>query len=70
MKLISKNVPKEFYDALGLDPAMVKRVVIDIDVNSVVMAYVEMYTDEKALNVFSSLDGVQIEVVRKTKGEQ
>jgi hypothetical protein len=56
---------QEMFDALkqaGIirDGDYVRRVVIDINVDSAVIVHVERYGDERLLNVVQMLDGVEI----------
>lgn len=37
-----------------------RRIVIDLNVNSVPMMYIERFVDDKVLQVFTTLDGVEI----------
>lgn len=48
-------------DALGIDPHMVQRVVIDIHAGHAPIIHIEQLGDEKLINVIRSLGGVEIE---------
>ena len=41
-----KVVGRVLCEALGLDPTMVRRIVLDVNVEAPVIAHVEMYTDK------------------------
>lgn len=42
------------------DPRYVRRVVIDIEQNFAPVVYIERYTDERLINVITTLSGVEI----------
>ena len=46
-----RDVQKQLCDALGLEPAGVRRIILDIQVNCFTMAYVEMYASSKILEI-------------------
>ena len=50
-------------EALGLDSNMVRRIVLDFNLQSPVIAYIEMYGDKRLLDIQWSLDGAKIEQV-------
>jgi len=60
-KLLGKYAAQPVCEALGLDPNMVRRIVIDYPPGNVVIAHVEMYADERILAVTQTFDGVKIE---------
>lgn len=58
----------ELFDALekaGFADNLTRRVVIDIEVNSVVKVYVEKYADTRMINVITTLDGIQVTSLEK-----
>ena len=66
----SDEVTVEVCKALGLDPGKVRRVVLDLNIGSEPLtAYVEMYGDERFLNLKWELDGVRIEYPDGLSGE-
>lgn len=61
-QLISGRNP-ELFNALisaGIADEMTRRVVIDIDVQGVVIVYVEKYADSRVISVVTALGGVEI----------
>jgi len=54
--------------ALGISPDRVRRVVLDCDISEPLKAYVEMYGDERFLNIQWTLDGAKVEFADKDKG--
>jgi hypothetical protein len=55
------EVATKVCEALGVDPGMVSRVVLDLTAGQPVTAYVEMYGDERFLSIQWTLDGAVIE---------
>lgn len=63
-KLIaSHEFQKQLCTALGLEAKLIRRIVLDVNIHSAVVVYVEMYADEKMLKISQTLEGVEIEVV-------
>lgn len=67
----SDEVTVEVCKALGLDPNRVRRIVLDLDARNIapLTAYVEMYGDERLLNLKWELEGVRIEYPDGLSGE-
>jgi len=60
-KLLGSYAAQPVCEALGLDPNMVRRIVIDYAPDGAVIAHVEMYADERILALIPTFDGVKIE---------
>lgn len=60
-KQLSNRPVRQMCEAFGLDPNMVRRLVVDYQLGGMVVAYVEMYADERILTVTQTLDGVRID---------
>jgi len=65
----SDEVTVEVCKALGLDPGKVRRVVLDLNINEPLTAYVEMYGDERFLDIQWTLDGAMIVTQEETEKE-
>jgi hypothetical protein len=61
------EISKQLCGALGLDPNLVRRIVLDFGANDPVTAYVEMYGDERMLDIQWTFDGSKIELVEKAR---
>ena len=48
--------------SLGLDPNRIRRIVLDVSVRDVVIAYVELIGDSRLLEISQTLDGVKFDV--------
>lgn len=49
--------------ALGLDPKLTRRIVLDVAADSLVIAYVELIGDKRLLNISQTLNGVDFKIV-------
>ncbi len=47
---------------MGFEDAKVRRIVLDVGMDDVVLVYVELFGDDRLLNVSTTLDGVRINV--------
>lgn len=60
------DVGKTICNALGVDSDMVRRIIIDINIEYPVVAYVEMYGSEKILDInWDMLKGATVNVLDK-----
>lgn len=52
--------------ALGLDPGLVRRLVLDFDVNEPVKAYAELIGDMRMLDIQWTFEGINVEFSGET----
>lgn len=63
-KIITGNKYGEILaTALGIDASRVRRIVLDVQLENIVIAYVEMVGDERLLNISQSFEGVELKVI-------
>jgi|SRR5688572_1498043 len=61
VKQLGKHAGRLAAEALGLDPNMVRRIVVDYAPDGAVVAHVEMFVDERIIAVTQTLAGVTVE---------
>lgn len=66
-KILSKAPAAQMCEAFGLEPNMVARLVVDYQPGGMIVAYVEMYADQRILDVRHTLDGVKIDRIDKER---
>lgn len=65
----SEKLSVEILEALGLEGKHVKRLIIDIQANALVIVYIEMFGDDAMLDLDWSkgLEGAKIEISKRRK---
>lgn len=63
--MLGHNLADEILKIHGIDPMMVKRVVIDLSVDSIATMYVEHFVSSKMLEIVKSFNGIEIQIVDK-----
>lgn len=64
------EVMKQVVKALGIKGAHVRRIVLDLNLDTAITAYVEMYGDERFLNIEWRLDGASIEFTESEESKK
>ncbi len=62
-RLTATRFVRVLCEALGLEPNNTRRIVIDINADCLPIVHVELFGDEKVLDVMRQLEGVEIKRV-------